>query len=112
MLLCVFSDSKFHYYELSRMTSKLQVTLSCPKMTQEILLQSETNDAKNGATSLYAIWPLLFLHSFHSMLLDDKVVLTLVSVSELLHRRAFICRLSREVHQLTPFDNSLYGCFR
>ena len=60
MLWCVFSYSKFGYCQLSRMVKQTASYCIVSKNDSEILLQPDTNEAKNGATSLYVILPLVF----------------------------------------------------
>ena len=60
MLWCVFSYRKFGYCQLSRMVKQTASYCIVSKNDSEILLQPDTNEAKNGATSFMSSCPWFF----------------------------------------------------
>lgn len=55
MLLCEFSDGESHYPSVTKEGKETASYSIVSKTDSEILLQSETNEAKNGATFLYVV---------------------------------------------------------
>ena len=60
MLLCEFSDGEPHYPSVNKEGKGTASYSIVSKTDSEILLQSETNEAKNGAACLYVIGPYSF----------------------------------------------------
>lgn len=60
MLQCVFSDGDSHYPSVTKEGKETAIHSIMSKTDSEILLQSASNEAKNGATCLYAICPFSF----------------------------------------------------
>jgi guanylate kinase len=58
------------------------------KTDSEILLQSETNEAKKWSCMLVCHWPVVLLHNSMLLVFFSDFVLKLVSVHELLHSLA------------------------
>ena len=60
MLQCVFSDGESYYPSVNKEGKGTASYSIVSKTDSEILLQSETNEAKNGAACLYVIGPYSF----------------------------------------------------
>jgi hypothetical protein len=60
MLQCVFSDGESHYPSVTKEGKETASYSIMSKTDSEILLQSETSEAKNGAACLYVIGPYSF----------------------------------------------------
>jgi hypothetical protein len=119
MLQCVFSDGEFHYPSVTKEGKETAGYSIVSKTVSEILLQSETNEVKNGAACLYVIAHVPFTQ-FHAI--SMTLGLNLFLYMDFSTGWLLICRLSQAVRldaqgalryaQLTPFDNGLYWCFR
>ncbi|AQK40396.1 Guanylate kinase 1 [Zea mays] len=95
MLHCVFSDGGSHYPSVNKEDKETASYSIVSKTDSEILLQSETNEGKNGAIHLYVIGPIFFLQNSLLLVFAVEFVLKLVYVYE------FLCRLALDLSSLS-----------
>lgn len=124
LLQYVFSDGESHYPSVTKESKETASYSIVSKTDSEILLQSESNEAKNGATCLYVIGSCSFYTiPCYQYIYADNFGLNRVSVyMNFSAGWLLIWSLSQAVRldeqgalryaQLTPFDNGLYWCFR